>query len=388
MKKRLGRIHVRRSTALQRIVYFSVLPASLLVGGCPFSPGSMVTLDAEGAGITNAPLGTLELAAARRTFPADSAMFAAQAIFDEIDGKAGSHAPSIVALARGERLAAWYSYSGPRELTGADLYTARWTPDAGTWSPPRRVVDRAQAVGNPVLHVEGERVLLFYAVIPGGWSTAHIEWQESQDAGETWSAPRVLSEQLGSNVRYPPIRLQSGSLVLPAYDDLLQHAVLFESKDEGESWQEAARIDTTLPAKLIQPSIVENADGTLLLVGRNTATGKLWTGMSPDGGTSWTISRDSGFPNPGAPAALARLSSGNLLLVWNDDAALRRPLVAALSFDGGRTWSSPRVLANGLGSYSYPSVAQADDGSVHVVYSDDRLRISHVEFNEAWLLAE
>jgi predicted neuraminidase len=320
------------------------------------------------------------------TLPVETPILTAGAVFNSIPDKIGSHAPTITVLPDGELLAAWYSYDGPGELDGAALYTARRSADSAQWQPPQMLVDRPEGDGNPVLYSEGDSVWLFQAVVPGGWSTAGVELQFSSDRGATWGAPRSINGPLGTNVRFPPIRRADDSLLLPAYDDLWQRSLFFTSAD-GQSWDLLSSVVTNQAHAAIQPSVVELADGRLLSVMRNGGSDWLWVTASDDGGASWSPPLDSGFPNPASPAALSRLSSGNLLLVLNDSNAARTPLAASLSVDDGQTWTSPRALVEGAGDYAYPSVAQDSSGTIHIVYSHDRAYIGHLALNEAWVAA-
>ncbi len=305
---------------------------------------------------------------------------AAVPIFDHIADKSGSHAPTIAALGDGTLIVAWYAYDGPHELRGADIYVSRREPHDETWSRPNAVVDRRESVGNPVLFAEGTRLWLFFAVVPGGWSTARIEFVTSNDAGVTWSAPAVLSSRLGSNVRYPPVRLESGALLLPAYDDLLQRSLFFVSEDDGTRW--SLRSELASPTRPgIQPAMVQRDDGTLLAVLRAVGGGtKLVSAESSDEGRSWRVWSDSGLFNPGSPAALTRIGPQELALVYNDSPAKRNPLSIVVSNDDGRTWAPPKVLVDAAGAHSYPATAVTAD-ALHVVYSHDRRWIGYVRLS-------
>jgi predicted neuraminidase len=313
-------------------------------------------------------------------------VFVSAPLFETIPGKIGSHAPTLTAFPDGELLAAWYSYSGPGELDGSAIYLARRTAGANRWETPTLHIDRPQGDGNPVLYSEGDAVWLFQAVVPGGWSTSHIEVQRSSDRGHTWSSPRIVNAPLGANVRFPPVRLGDGKLLLPAYDDLLQRALFLVSAD-GEAWSRRSILATPPPHQAIQPSAVMLDGGRLLVVLRNTGQGWLWVSASDDGGRSWSAPADSGFPNPAAPAALLRLSNGHLALVFDDSRTARRPLSITISADDGVTWYSARVLVDGLGQYAYPAAVQTPDGRIHIVYSHNRDRIQHLTLNEAWIVA-
>ena len=317
--------------------------------------------------------------------PSEAPLFLQRPIFAAIDGKAGSHAPTLVALDSGELLAAWYSYGGPHELDGAEIFTARLTPGAENWSDPWRVVRAPPDVGNPVLAVVDGRLALFHAVVPGGWSAARVAQRESTDGGRTWSAPRDIALEPGSNVRSPPVPVQGG-WVLPAYDDLFLRSMFLFSKD-GRTWQPRSAIALASPHEAIQPSLAPLSDGRLLAVMRNVGGGFLWAAASNDDGRTWTRPIDAGFPNPASPAALLRLASGRLALVFNDSDSERRPLSIALSPDDGLTWTHPVALIDGDGSYAYPSLIQTSDGLLHVAYSHDRAFIGHITLNEAWVAA-
>jgi predicted neuraminidase len=314
-------------------------------------------------------------------------VFSSEPIFGAIAGRIGSHAPSITVLPNGALLAAWYSYAGPDELDGSAIYLARRAADEVEWETPTLHIDRPIGDGNPVLYSEGDRVWLFQAVVPFGWSTARIEYQVSDDCAATWSMPQAVGGPLGVNCRFPPIRASNGELILPAYDDLLQRALFFASTD-GSSWRLRSTLATPREHHCIQPSLVVRDDGSLLALLRNRGRGWLWVAAADAAGRHWSPAVDAGFANPDSPALLLRLQSGNLLLVFNDSPGDRRPLSAALSADDGRTWLAPRVLVDGAGAWSYPAAVQAPDGLVHIVYSHDRQRIQHLRLNEAWIVQQ
>jgi predicted neuraminidase len=42
-------------------------------------------------------------------------------------------------------------------------------------------------------------------------------------------------------------------------------------------------------------------------------------------------------------------------------------------------------LESGPGEFSYPSIIQAQDGLLHIVYTHRRTTIQHVVLDEAWI---
>ena len=91
------------------------------------------------------------------------------------------------------------------------------------------------------------------------------------------------------------------------------------------------------------------------------------------------------------------LRNGHWVLAYNDTEEGRRSLAVSLSTDEGKTWSHTQHLerdilnANKI-SASYPSIIQAADGSLHVVYSyhhsSTGKTIMHARFTESWLEAQ
>jgi predicted neuraminidase len=81
-------------------------------------------------------------------------------------------------------------------------------------------------------------------------------------------------------------------------------------------------------------------------------------------------------PNSGLDAV--RLADGRVVLACNPTHEGRTPLSLLVSEDNGETWPLRMDLETGPGEYSYPSIIQASDGRVHVVYTWRRERIQHV----------
>ncbi|PKN37139.1 MAG: hypothetical protein CVU62_11065 [Deltaproteobacteria bacterium HGW-Deltaproteobacteria-2] len=305
-----------------------------------------------------------------------------EAVFDSISGMAGHHSSSLTIFPDGEMLASWVSYSGEHELSGTVIYRSRKMP-GGSWETPQVHSDRSTGEGNPVLYSEDDRVWIFQAVVPGGWDTSHIEFQESTDRGANWTDPVVLGSTLGPDVKYPPVRLNDGTLLLPAYDELTSASLYYTSVD-GTSWSKRSSVASN-PGNT-EPSFVQLSTGRLISVMRNEGQGWLWVTASDDNGTSWSEPKDSGFLNPASATQIIRLANGHLVLIYNDSATIRRPLSIALSADEGRTWPYRKVLKDGTDTYSYPFAVQGPDGIIHILYSLNRDKIMHIAVNEAWII--
>lgn len=296
-----------------------------------------------------------------------------------ISDKIGYHASSIAELENGNLMATWYSYSGQNdELEGSAIFTSIKNTE---WSSPSTFRDSPQGDGNPVVYTEGNKTWLFQAVVIGGWSTAHIEFQYSEDLTQ-WTNPATLPGPIGSNTKYPPIRLINGDLLLPAYDDLMSRSLFFSSTD-GLNWTQRAILSTGLTGNNIQPSIVQLSTGRILATMRDTTAKGMLVSYSDDNGFTWATPKYSGFPNPGTASCLIKLKNDNLVLIFNN-ANDRINMSACMSNDEGKTFTVPKTIF--AEDCSYPSAIQTKDGMIHVVFSKGREAIIHSWFNESWIV--
>ena len=91
---------------------------------------------------------------------------------------------------------------------------------------------------------------------------------------------------------------------------------------------------------------------------------------STDNGMTWSDLIDSELPNPGSGADVVTLSDGRWALAYNDTERGRHSLAVSFSADEGASWAQTLHLEQDEGARSaYPSIIQARDGTLHVVYS-------------------
>jgi predicted neuraminidase len=76
-------------------------------------------------------------------------------------------------------------------------------------------------------------------------------------------------------------------------------------------------------------------------------------------------------------------------MVYNNTTDGRNSLAVSISDDEGKSWKWTRHLEkHDTGSYHYPVVIQARDGTIHAVYSyfvDDGKSMKHAAFTEEWV---
>lgn len=318
------------------------------------------------------------------------------------------HPSCLTELSNGDLYLAYYSGAGEYAVeTG--VYGARLRKGSAKWDSPVRIAaDPFRSSGNPVVwEAPDKRVWLFYVVRYGAtWSTSRIQLKVSDDGARSWSDAHMLEvpglPTEGLMVRGRPIVLFSGDYLLPVYHetgadtesvgpDSTSRFLRYSPKEKR--WYESGVIRS--PKGNIQPAVVEVAPGHLVAYCRRggnyepTKDGWAVRAESRDGGKTWSEGSDSQFPNPNSALDLIRLSNGHLLMVYNNSMNDRRPLTAALSTDGDRTWTVRRDIGTTLETYAYPTAIQTRDGRIHVVFtSRGRTEIWHAVFDEEWVLGK
>lgn len=311
------------------------------------------------------------------------------------------HPACLTELDNGDLYLVYYGGGGEYADETA-VFGARKRKGEARWSEPVKIAsDPFRSLGNGVIWQAPDGVVwLFYVVRFGEtWSSSRIQVKISRDRAATWSDASLLALEAGMMVRNRPIVLSTtGEYLLPVYHETGEDREIVGPESTSRflrfdpktrRWSESGVIRSAKGN--IQPAIVEIAPGHVLALcrrgggyGSGTKDGYIVRAESRDGGRTWSEGRDSEFPNPNSAVDLIKLASGNLLLVFNPSMSERTPLRAALSADGGKTWTRQRDLATGKNSFAYPVAVQARmDGRVHVVYtSDGRKVVNHLTFDE------
>jgi len=300
-------------------------------------------------------------------------------IFDTLPGRPSSHCATMTETADGSILAAWYSGTREGERDVA-IMAARC--EQSHWSMSTVLHDTlGLSDGNPLLCTlpDGTVVLWFVTIQGRGWSSARPYWRRSHDGGHTWTSPERFSDRDGLMFRCRPLRLSSGRLVLPAYDEITWEGLPLLSDDDGATWREAGRMIAPGPSGCIQPAIVELDDGQLLAYLRTGHEADcIWESRSADGGETWSPCTATNLPNPNAGIDLIRLVDGRLLLAYNPVPEGRYRLAVAISDDAGATWDTTDLENEPGSEFSYPTLLQARSGQCHLLYTYRRKCIKHV----------
>ena len=194
-----------------------------------------------------------------------------------------------------------------------------------------------------------------------------------------------LIARLGWMPRAHPMVRADGAVLVPLSNENFSLAVMAITKDAGATWEFSKPVPEV---GLTQPTVVQYEDGKMSAFFRNGGPEhRIKRSDSDDGGITWSAVTTTSLLHPGAGIEALVLKNGHLVMVYNDkESGARDQLAISISEDRGETWKHTRHLEKTPESrFDYPSIIQAQDGSIHVTYSFNLQTIKHVRLNEEWI---
>ena len=264
-----------------------------------------------------------------------------------------------------------------------------------------------RASGNPriFLSPSGTETWLVVPITYGVWcgTDTYLFLKRSYDYGRSWQDLELLTVEKGLNGKNKPL-IKNECILLPVEEVATWKPRFLRSEDGGETWTTIKVPEAEPLVRVIQPSVVELSDGTLLAYMRSQEQ-YIYRTYSKDGGATWSAPEPTQLPNNNSGIDMTRLASGNIALVYNPtnlsnnreliNSALpidqmpgfstwgpRTPLSISLSTNEGETWNHTLDLEKGRGFFSYPAIIQSHDGTIHVTYTHQRTAIKHVVLTE------
>ena len=291
------------------------------------------------------------------------------------------HASTIVESEEGSF---WVSFFAGTNEGSKDVGIWMIKKKGNLWTHPKKVAwDREAACWIPVLFKDSEgKIYLFYKIgdSPESWSAAYTLSAYPYDG---WSEPQYLPAGLLGPTKNKPIVMSNGEMICGSSVESYKAWACWAEVFDGVNWSKFGPIFYEGVNKgVIQPSVVELSSGKLRMFMRSTEKiGRICMADSLDYGRKWSRAKRTVLPNPNSGIDAVRLRSGIIILVYNDSKTSRTPLSLAASDDEGETWRKIFNLESGRGEFSYPSLIQASDNSVHVTYTWKRRRIRHMVLN-------
>ena len=309
-----------------------------------------------------------------------------------------NHGSSIVELPDHSLLCCWYA--GSDECApDVKILSSRFDPSTKRWSEPNVVAAHGErpewrwlgtkTFGNCALFVDDENVLwLFYAAMPyGGWSSARVDYKTSKDAGHSWSRAKTLVWLPCNMPRNKPLQSGAHQFIIPLYRNFSpKHGYTCTVTVSNGEIRSKTFEDMSGPEHT-QPALVRRSENQFVAYLRDPTWKSLMFSQCDVTQRKWSTAERLSLPNPNAAIDAGQADDGKTLLVYNDSNKGRNPLSLVYSENGRdfkKIWNF-EYSASG-GSFSYPAIIRASDGSYHVTYSHERrTAIKHVHFSQAWL---
>jgi len=351
-----------------------------------------------------------------------------------------NHAANLAFLPDGTLTCVWFG--GTMEGMGdISIYMSRLTPGAMQWSQPEKMSDDpSKSEQNPLIFNApgGDVWLLYTSQTSGNHDGAVVKCRISADGGRTFGKVRVLCDIPGTFVRQPIVVNGAGTWLLPVFrcvglpgerwtGDADTAGVLI-SRDAGKSWT-MTEVPDSIGA--VHMNIVPLPEGEFVAFYRNRFAAYVLSSRSSDG-ENWSAPEPIDLPNNNSSIQAVKLESDTIAIVYNhcnasmsdarrlslydeiegDEVAApvasepsqrrkaiwgvsRAPLSLAFSTDGGRSFPRRIDLDTGDGyclsnnskdavnrEFSYPSIIQGADGTVHVAYTYYRRAIKYVRLSQ------
>lgn len=326
---------------------------------------------------------------------ADSALVLEEFIYEISDAKTPQCHASTIEESNGVLVAAWFGGTAEKNKD-VGIWLSR--KSNAKWTSPIEVVNGLQEDGtrypcwNPVLFkAKSSPLTLFYKVGPNPreWWGMYVS---SEDNGKTWSEPVKLPDGILGPIKNLPVQLADGTILSPTSTESKTEGWKIQlemSNDSGKTWSTSKDLNDGVEFGAIQPTILNYGNGKLQLLSR-TKQGVISQNWSNDYGNTWSKMTATELPNPNSGIDAVSLTDGRQLLVYNPtdkNWGDRVPLSVAISSDG-KSWK--RVLDlepltdktdKEAEEYSYPTVIQATNGMVHIVYTWNRKTVKHVVLN-------
>lgn len=208
----------------------------------------------------------------------------------------------------------------------------------------------------------------------------------STDGGDTWSAPRTLTDELYKTT-YTEGAVQGsfagsgrGLMLQRQKDEQLNGRIMFAmshrfannnvqeyiiySDDEGDTWKFSTQ---SAYSGGDESKLVELADGTVMISVRQG--GQRGYNKSTDGGVTWgTQAKWADISGCACNADILYVNDRVLLHSYPNNGS-RKNLTIKASFDDGKSWSNPYVVCAPGASYSTMDVTK--DGDIAIFYEDN-----------------
>ena len=239
------------------------------------------------------------------------------------------HGSTVEVLPDGTVAAVWFHGENEKSHDSWNVWS-KLEPGAESWTEPVIIFDEPEkAEGNAALWVKSDGTLAVIFVTIFGrdlWDDSKIRMIESDDGGESWSAPIMLREEYCWMARHRPVRMKNGEMILPLYNECITIPVYMYSTDEFKTVKEQDFdnmgqyvLDHALQE---QPALIVRDDGTVVAITRDGGQRRrVHISESTDNGRTWSVCEPTQLPNSGTSVDWVKLLDGHVVAVFNNASA-------------------------------------------------------------------
>ena len=292
------------------------------------------------------------------------------------------HASTVVETDAGI-LSAWFGGTAEGR-PDVCIYTSE--NKGGKWSSPELVADGIindtlrYPCWNPVLFKrDNGDIILFYKVGPSPreW---HGMYKISKDGGISWSEKVQIPDNLLGPIKNKAQRLKNSTILYPTSIETSQYwKVYVETSDQDLNNWRKTEIDNN-GFNAIQPAILFYKGRRIQMLCRSKEKRIVET-WSDNNGKTWSPIQATSLLNNNSGIDAVTLGNGLQLLVCNPIENGRNKLAVFASADG-KNWNEIIVLENEpKGEFSYPAIIMGKDGTIHITYTYNRVKIKYVRLD-------
>jgi Tol biopolymer transport system component len=257
----------------------------------------------------------------------------------------------------------------PPEKPETEIYFLRSTDGGETWKAPKRLTNTSRTSCDPSIAVDGSNLYVVWVDITPG--NPEIYFIRSSDGGKTWKAPKRLTDNKGES--NGPAIITNGLNLYVFWSDNSpdDYEIYFlRSTDGGKTWQSPKRL-TNQPGNSWSPSIAVNEPNLYVVWwDGGDLSWNIYFLRSTNGGTTWESPQNlTNFYGILHPPSIA-VEGSNLYVVWpKRTVPAYFELYLLKSANGGMTWKAPQRLTNNSGNSISPAIS-VNGSNLYVVWSD------------------
>ncbi len=315
---------------------------------------------------------------------------------------------SIIELRDSSLLLAWMRFEdspfGSGDRAPSTISMMNSSTGGETWDNFRVAIERRKGSVNVYspnfLRLKNGDILLCYMMYDqlevGKTKLATAYMARSSDEGKTFGPSETIWVKDHFTISNSCIkRLSSGRVILPvtysggtlwSKEETISVRV-FYSDDDCRTWTFGQQ-DISLPMRgAMEPFVAELTDGRLIMVMRNQL-GSLFKSYSSDEGEMWSLPQTTGLSIPESCPYVTEIPNSNKIMViwnnaeynmhWSSHYGKRSPLTAAISADGGITFTDFwDIETNPKIGFSNPGITWTRDGVCLLTYWA-------IPYNEKW----